>query len=70
MRPHLPKGTVMNKFYENLKRQATENPVYAVVAAAVLITAVSKLMDANTQRSYAKTHAREIDRRSVMSSHK
>ena len=51
------------RFYNNLKRQAQENPLAAVAIAAMLITATSKLMDANTQRSYAKTHAKEVDRR-------
>lgn len=53
----------MKKYWENLKTAAEENPLYALAAAALLITACSKIMDANTQRSYAKTHAREVDRR-------
>lgn len=53
----------MNKFWNNLKAQAEANPIYAMGAAALVLTAVSKLLDANTQRSYAKTHAREVDRR-------
>lgn len=53
----------MNKFWNNLKAQAEANPVIALFVAAAVITATSKLLDANTQRSYAKTHAREVDRR-------
>jgi hypothetical protein len=53
----------MKKFIDNLKRQAEENPVYVLLAGAAVITAMSKLLDANTSRSYAKTHAREVDRR-------
>lgn len=53
----------MNKFWNNLKAQAEANPVATLIAAAMLVTATSKLLEANTQRSYAKTHAREVDRR-------
>lgn len=53
----------MEKFYNNLKAQAQANPVAAMFVAAALLTAVSKVMDSNTQRSYAKTHAREVNRR-------
>lgn len=53
----------MNKFWNNLKAQAEANPVAVLIVAALVITATSKLLDANTQRSYAKTHAREVDRR-------
>jgi hypothetical protein len=52
-----------NRFVQNLKRQAEENPVVVMVATAALLTATAKLLDANTQRSYAKTHAREVERR-------
>jgi hypothetical protein len=52
-----------SKFVQTLKRQAEENPVLVLGVAAALLTATAKLMDANTQRSYAKTHAREVDRR-------
>lgn len=52
-----------NRYVQNLKRYAEENPIVVVFAAAALITAGAKLMDANTQRSYAKTHAREVERR-------
>lgn len=53
----------MNTFWKNLKAAAEANPLYAIGAAAFLLTAASKVLDANTQRSYAKTHAREVDRR-------
>lgn len=57
----------MNRFIENLKAQAQENPVLAIGVAAALLTASSKLIDANTQRTYAKAHTREIDRRIAQS---
>lgn len=60
----------MNKFWTNLKQQAEANPIYAIGAAALLLTAMSKVLDANTQRSYAKTHAREVDRRIINSGRK
>lgn len=53
----------MKKFIENLKRQAEENPIVALGVAAALLTATSKLLDANTARVSAVTHAREVDRR-------
>lgn len=53
----------MDKFIANLKRQAEENPLAAMAATAMLFTATSKLMDANTARSAARTHALEVARR-------
>lgn len=53
----------MKKFVDNLKRQAEENPMVALFIAAGTVTACAKLMDANTARVSAKTHAREVDRR-------
>lgn len=61
------KGIVMKedakRFVEKLKRQAQENPLLTIAVAAMFVTATSKLMEANTQRTYAKAHAKEIDRR-------
>jgi hypothetical protein len=53
----------MHKFLENLKREAEANPILAIAAAAALFTATSKLLDANTARYAAKTHAAEVARR-------
>jgi hypothetical protein len=55
-----------SRFYNNLKRQVEENPILAIAAAAALLTATSKLMDANTARTAAKTHAKEVARRVAM----
>lgn len=52
-----------SKFVQNLKRQAEENPVLVLGVAAAVVTATAKLIEANTQRSYAQTHAREVERR-------
>ncbi|MCA1806545.1 MAG: hypothetical protein LC687_01580 [Actinobacteria bacterium] len=57
----------MNQFLTNLKAQAEQNPIIAIGVTAALLTATSKLLDANTDRVSAKTHAREIDRRIAMS---
>lgn len=57
----------MKKFIDNLKRQAEENPLVALAAAAALFTATGKLMDANTARMAARTHAAEVARRIAMS---
>lgn len=59
----------MKKFIDNLKRQAEENPLAAMAAAALLFTATSKLLDANTARLSARTHALEVNRR-IMNAHK
>lgn len=52
-----------NQFFKKLKAQAEENPLLALAATAALLTAVGKVMDANTARSAAKTHALEVNRR-------
>lgn len=53
----------MNKFLNNLKAQAEANPLVAMAAGAALLTAASKLLDANTARIAAHTHALEVQRR-------
>lgn len=53
----------MNEFLENLKKQASENPVAAVGVAAVFLQAASKLLNANAAHSNSKTYKKEIDRR-------
>lgn len=58
------------RFINNLKKQAEENPLAAIAIAAMFVTATSKLIESNTQRSYAKAHAKEIDRRVRMQSYK
>lgn len=53
----------VKQFADKLKQQAKENPLAAVMIGAAAVTALSKLIDSNTQRTYAKAHAKEIDRR-------
>ena len=59
----MKKGTLMKKYIDNLKRQAEDNPLLALGVGAALLTAVTKLINANTERNNAKTWEREVDRR-------
>jgi len=58
------------RFYNKLKAQAQENPMAAIVIATLVITATSKLIDANTRRSNARAWEKEVDRRRIQSSRK
>ena len=53
----------MKKYIDNLKRQAQENPIAAIVVGALAITAISKLMQANTEKANSKSWAKEVERR-------
>lgn len=53
----------MQKFIDNLKRQAQENPVVALAIGAAVITATAKLMEANNDRKKTQTWEREVERR-------
>lgn len=53
----------MDKFFENLKHQAEENPVIALAAGAALITSVSRLISASSNSRNSKAWAKEVDRR-------
>jgi hypothetical protein len=65
MKEATPKETQMQRFIDNLKRQAEENPVLAIGVAAGLITAISKLIDANADMRNSRAWAREVARRSI-----
>ena len=58
------------RFFNRLKQQAQENPLATIFIATLVVTATAKLMEANTQRSYARAHEKEIDRRVRMQSYK
>jgi len=60
----------VNEFFENLKRQAAENPIVALGVAAGLVTAVAKFMEANTESRNAKVWAREVNRRAAKDARK
>lgn len=57
----------MQKFVENLKRQAEENPVVALGAGAAVVQAISKLVQVNSQRKNSKTWKKEVERRAKKS---
>lgn len=57
----------IKRFGNNLKSAAIENPLLAVALGAAVVTATAKLLDANTQRTYAKAHTKEIERRMRLS---
>lgn len=54
-----------NKFLNNLKTWAEENPAAAITIATVATIAASRIMDANTARSNSKAWTKEVDRRSM-----
>lgn len=54
-----------NKFVNNLKRQAEENPVLAVVVGAGLVTATSKLVSAVSDSRNSRAWAKEVARRTM-----
>lgn len=51
----------MNKFIENLKRQAEENPIGALIVTALVVTAASKFVDAAGHAAGSRAYARQID---------
>lgn len=51
----------MNKFIENLTRQAEENPILAFGVGAAFITALSKLIDASGHARGSRAYARQIN---------
>lgn len=53
----------MSRFVDNLKNQAEDNPMLAVGIGAAAVTAVTKLLNANTGRRNAKTWKKEVNRR-------
>lgn len=53
----------IKRFGRKLMVQAEANPIAALVVGAMVVTACSKFMDANTARLAAKTHAAEVARR-------
>jgi len=57
----------MKKYIDNLKRQAEENPLLAAGIAIAAVTAVTKLMQANTEHNNSKSWAKEVDRRRMNS---
>jgi hypothetical protein len=56
----------MKKYLDNLRRHAEENPLGAAAIAIAAIAALTKLMQANTERNNSKTWSKEVDRRRMM----
>jgi hypothetical protein len=52
-----------NRFVQRLKVQAEENPLLAVFIGATALSVVAKVIQANTERSNARTWAKEVERR-------
>lgn len=53
----------MQKFLDNLKRQAEENPILALGVGAAVATAASKLLHAGAEHRNSKAWTKEVDRR-------
>jgi len=53
----------MNEFLENLKREASANPVVAIVVAAGLLTAAGKFIDAAGRAKGSYAYAKDVERR-------
>lgn len=49
----------MQKFLENLQRQAEENPILALGVAAGLIGSISKFMDSNSWKKEVRRRAKK-----------
>ena len=57
------KGVAMRRFWENLKRQAEENPVMALGFGAAFLTAVGKFIDAAGHARGSHAYAKDVQRR-------
>lgn len=52
-----------SKFVQNLKHTAEENPVVVLMAAAAVITATAKLVDAVGHAKGSSAYAKDVARR-------
>lgn len=55
----------MDKFLDNLKTQAEENPLVALGVATALITAISKLVDSGATAKNSNAWKKEVARRAM-----
>lgn len=53
----------MNKFLENLQRQAEENPIGALVVAGGVIATIAKLADVHANMRNSRAWSKEVQRR-------
>lgn len=51
----------MNEFLENLKREASANPVVAIAVAAGLLTAAGKFIDAAGHAKGSRAYAKMVE---------
>jgi hypothetical protein len=59
----------MKTYIARLKAAAEDHPLEAAGIAVLAIGAVTKLMQANTERNNSKTWQKEVDRRTMMRSY-
>lgn len=53
----------MHRFFENLKRQAEENPIVSLGVGAAILTAVGKFIDAAGHARGSHAYAKDVNRR-------
>lgn len=53
----------MNQFFTNLKQNAIENPMLTIAAAAAVVTATAKLIDAAGHARGSNAYAKDVNRR-------
>lgn len=53
----------MENFLNNLKRQAEENPIAALVVATALLTACGKFIDAAGHNAGSRAYAKQVEHR-------
>ena len=53
----------MNEFLENLKREASANPIVALGVAAALFTAAGKFIEAAGHARGSTAYAKDVERR-------
>jgi len=53
----------MERFMENLWRQAEQNPLGALVVASMVMTAASKLVKSHGESAGSRAYAKDVNRR-------
>lgn len=51
----------MNRFFENLKREAEQNPTVALGIGAAFLTAVGKVIQAHGESAGSRAYARQVN---------
>lgn len=55
----------MERFFENLKREAEQNPTLALGVGAAVIGSIAKLLSASSNSRNSRAWAREVARREM-----